>query len=484
MEDARLGDQDQLALGEMRIDQRESHAVERQIPGGEPGIFPGVGHGHDVAGRKLADAAHGQMIPFRIAAVFARSRRRRLRRVALKPSTNIVAVELLAPQHARKGLPLNQPLIRIGEVRLQGGVERVRLGAPHREDGVAIGAPRRPVLRLQPHTDGPTLAAGNLQGVMRRRLGAAALRIDRRRFAPDDGVVDAVLEIAGRRGAVESPLIGFVVAEQQRRRAFADHAHRRQIGMADEDRLGAVGLQTGLDRNRGPRPDVSRPELRQDMQRRARGAAIMRRDPEQNVVGRDFRIFDLDVEIAVVVEDSGVDQLELALAESPCGVDRDESIVGKRGLRIFVEHPHIGMCRYAVEIVVEFLDVFAVIPFGVGQAEQALLQDRVPPVPQRDAHAEAQLVVGKSAEAVFAPAIGAASRMVVREIVPGGAVRAVVLAHGAPLPFAEIWPPPAPWGAGRRIGETMALLRVADAGGRRTRRLHRHRLRILRESRP
>ena len=38
----------ELLLGELRIDQRQRHAMERQIPGGVPGIFPLVGHGDDV----------------------------------------------------------------------------------------------------------------------------------------------------------------------------------------------------------------------------------------------------------------------------------------------------------------------------------------------------------------------------------------------------------------------------------------------------
>ena len=63
MEEARLGQQDQLRLGEGRIDQREGHAVEREVPRGEPGIFPGVRHRQDVGGdemgpvRVAADAA-------------------------------------------------------------------------------------------------------------------------------------------------------------------------------------------------------------------------------------------------------------------------------------------------------------------------------------------------------------------------------------------------------------------------------------------
>jgi hypothetical protein len=63
--------------------------------------------------------------------------------------------------------------------------------------------------------------------------------------------------------------------------------------------------------------------------------------------------------------------------------------------------------RRAVEVEVVLLDVLAVIAFAVGQAEQALLQDRVFAVPQREREAQPLFVVGNAAEAVFSPAIGA-----------------------------------------------------------------------------
>jgi len=61
----------------------------------------------------------------------------------------------------------------------------------------------------------------------------------------------------------------------------------------------------------------------------------------------------------------------------------------------------------------------------------------------------------KPADAVFAPAIGAAACMVVREVVPGVAVGAVVLADGAPLAFAEVGPKMPPGvGTGAGLFET------------------------------
>ena len=46
--------QDQLVLGERRVHVGQRHAVEGQVPGGEPGVLPLVRHGHDVEAVEVA----------------------------------------------------------------------------------------------------------------------------------------------------------------------------------------------------------------------------------------------------------------------------------------------------------------------------------------------------------------------------------------------------------------------------------------------
>src|ERR1700730_18085878 len=119
------------------------------------------------------------------------------------------------------------------------------------------------------------------------------------------------------------------------------------------------------------------------------------------------------------------------------------------------------MGRRAVDLEVVFLDVLAVVPLAVGQAEQALLEDRVLAVPQRHGKAQPLMVVAEARKAVFAPVIGAGPRLVVREIIPRIAVLAVVLANRAPLALTEIGapllPPPSPLS---RLVETQLLRRL------------------------
>src|SRR5688500_2675150 len=102
------------------------------------------------------------------------------------------------------------------------------------------------------------------------------------------------------------------------------------------------------------------------------------------------------------------------------------------------------MRRRRIEVEVVLLDVLAVIPFAVRQTEQPFLQDRVLAVPERQRKAQLLLVIGDAGQAVLAPAVGARARLVVREVVPRVADGAVVLANGAPLPLAQVRPPPLP----------------------------------------
>ena len=81
------------------------------------------------------------------------------------------------------------------------------------------------------------------------------------------------------------------------------------------------------------------------------------------------------------------------------------------------------------------------VALAVGQAEEPLFEDGVLPVPEGQREAKPLLIVGDAGQAVLPPAVGARAGLIVGEVVPGVAALAVVLAHGAPLTFAEVGPP-------------------------------------------
>src|SRR4029450_9751872 len=104
----------------------------------------------------------------------------------------------------------------------------------------------------------------------------------------------------------------------------------------------------------------------------------------------------------------------------------DQPGVGILALRVLVECLQVRVRGSPVEVEVALLHVLAVVALRARKAEEALLQDRVLPVPERESEAQPPLAVRDSEKPVLAPAVGAAARMVVREVVPAGPVRGVV----------------------------------------------------------
>src|SRR5262249_20527252 len=92
------------------------------------------------------------------------------------------------------------------------------------------------------------------------------------------------------------------------------------------------------------------------------------------------------------------------------------------------------------------------------EAEDALLQEGITPVPEGQGEAEGLAFVADPGQAVLAPAIGAGACLVVREVVPGVAVRAVVLSNGAPGALAQVGAPVPPGRAPvRHLEESLTL---------------------------
>src|SRR5438067_1639449 len=171
------------------------------------------------------------------------------------------------------------------------------------------------------------------------------------------------------------------------------------------------------------------------MQRRSFRPAVRNRQANENVVLIGLSVFRKDIEVAVVIKDSTVDEFKLCCPQTAPPIFLDQTRIRKFRLRVFIERLHVGMRRRRVEVVVELLYVLAVIPFGAGKTEKALLQDRVFAIPKSERKAKPALAIGNAEQPIFAPAVGAAARMVVREIIPAISVRRVVFTDGGPLPL-------------------------------------------------
>src|SRR6187431_2715243 len=302
--------------------------------------------------------------------------------------------------------------------------------------------------------------------VVRRGLGAGSVGRDRLRLSVDDIVVECVLRVGRALTAEDALEVGFVFAEEQRRIALTIQAKFAQLRVRELHRARALRAQA---RPRGvlvPAPGVAKTNLRQELQAPGLGATIDGADPDQGVVRSGLGVLDEHVEVAALVEHPRVQQLELGTLTATTAVLFHQPRVRELGLWILVQHLQVRVRGRRIEIVVLLLHVLAVIALLVGEPEQALLEDRITLVPQRDRKTDALLVIGVASDAVLTPTVGAAARVVVREVIPGRAKFAVILANRAPLAFAQVRAEAPPHGVeGGVFGEPLALYRSRSRYG-------------------
>ena len=435
-------------------------AVKCQVPCREPGVLPGVRHGHHVECVKAAPAG--------VAAVSPLGRRWRLGRVAVEPPGHVVVVELLAPQHPGERLTHHSTFVGRRRGRGELGVELVRLGAPLGHHPGEVGSERgrrvtssarRP--QAQPQLGG--LAGAHRDPVPHRTLAAPSLRVDGVGPA-DDVVVDAVLRPPrGRRSTVEPPEVGVVVAEQQLPIPAVRRRPGQQLKLAEEGMLDGHRRAGGRgQRRRGhpdiPGPGVAVPQGGKDVQEFGVRPGIGHADRHQDVRRVGLGVVHVDDPVAVIDEDSGVEQLVLGVELAAPPVLVQQLLVRERPLRVVVAPAVPGVAGQRVEVPPVLLDVLAVIRLGPGQPEHALLEDRVAPVPQRERQTQPLFDVAEAGQPVLAPAVGAGACVVMRQVAPGAAVGTVVLANRAPLPFAQVGPPQIPV-----AGLPQALVEPAEA---------------------
>jgi hypothetical protein len=329
--------------------------VERQVPGGVPGVLPLVGHRDDVV--------VVEVLPLAVASGPAADRRRRPGGIAVEPAANVVVEELLAPQQPREGLPHDSPRV-VGQMGGDdGGVELVGLALAAREHPVELAAQhhggRRRIAQAQP--DGRAGPGGEGEPVARGGLGADAIGVDRVLAAVHDVVVDTVLhEGAGVGRAPQPGLVRVVVSEQQLGLALAAQPPATQFGVRHLDRrLTDDGPQARPRRRGVPGPCVAEPQRGQQVQLGRLGPAIGDGHPHQDVLGGGLRVFHGHVEVPVLGKDAGVEQLVLGRPAVAPPVLLHERRVGEGRLRVLVERAHVGVGRRRVDIEVVFLHVLA-----------------------------------------------------------------------------------------------------------------------------
>ena len=147
---------------------------------------------------------------------------------------------------------------------------------------------------------------------MRRGLRASLLWVHCEAIPSDHVIVEGVLVVCLHAiGTIEPDDVRFVITEQEGRVALRVQGERVQLGMACFHCSRAGDSEPRLARVCFPGPGVAEPDLREQMDRRLFGTAIVDRHLHQHVFRPGLGVLDEDVEVAVVVEDAGVEQLEL-----------------------------------------------------------------------------------------------------------------------------------------------------------------------------
>ncbi len=193
-----------------------------------------------------------------------------------------------------------------------------------------------------------------------------------------------------------------------------------------------------------PGPGVAEPRGGQHVHGVGLRAGVGDLDRHQQVIGAGLGVVHLGDPVPVPVERARVQQLILGLIPAPAGIGIDQVLVRERALRVVVPPPVPGVTGHRVQVPPVLLDVLAVIALRAGQPERPLLQDRVPPVPQRQGQAQPLLDVAEPGQAVLPPPVRPGPRVIVRQIIPRIAVSAVILPDRPPLPLAHIRSPPVP----------------------------------------
>ncbi len=117
--------------------------------------------------------------------------------------------------------------------------------------------------------------------------------------------------------AVEAPDICLVFRKKEGSGALIVKRVLAKYGMLRKDRVIRLRLNGRLGAVITPRPGITKPQLRKDMDRRVFRSAIADSNLDQNIFGCGLAILDEHVEVTLLVEGVCIDQLELRILFAP-----------------------------------------------------------------------------------------------------------------------------------------------------------------------
>jgi hypothetical protein len=116
------------------------------------------------------------------------------------------------------------------------------------------------------------------------------------------------------------------------------------------------------------------------------------RDISGGLDKRDTNLYE-DIPISVLVECVSVQNFVLGHISVPARILGDEFLIWIGTLWVLVEKFHVRMCRRGIQIVVQLLHILAMISLMTSYTKQALLKNRILPVPYTKRETKALVVI-------------------------------------------------------------------------------------------
>ena len=302
----------------------------------------------------------------------------------MQPFGNVVIKILLAPDHPGESLSLDEPSVIIRKIDLELVIERVSFRAPgidHLSEGfewIVFGSVPQASAQLKAAT------RRNSANEVGGGLGPNAFGIRCGGISIHHIFVKCIFEISlhvlseksARVGFVfrKEPFIGFLDEELKSAHLVMDHIDRLRISRGNPRPL----------RIEFPRPCVAKPKLWQKVKRGLVWPAVPDRNKHVHCRRIDPRVLDEDVKVAILVEDSRIDELVFPLMLPPGAIGFDKIRIRKFRLRIFVEHFQVGVGGGGIQVVIELLAIFSVIALRIGKAKETFFEDWITPVPESE----------------------------------------------------------------------------------------------------
>jgi hypothetical protein len=214
------------------------------------------------------------------------------------------------------------------------------------------------------------------------------------------------------------------------------------------------------------------------MQNRWRIPSIVNGESNKKIVRIRFAILHLAIEVCVVGEDFGIENLKLFFQPRTMTIHVAEFFIRKPSLRILVEPLHVRMGRRGVQVVVALLHILPVISLGAAQTEETLFEDRVSGIPESERKAKPPAPIADPQQSILTPSVSARTRVVVGKVKPRLLILGVIFPNCAPLPLGKIRAPSLPMLLPRSSRDKPLVLSGSTecfGTGKAHRRLGRHR---------